>query len=89
MYLYQYTNITRMKYFRYKILKYFNMNIERSKSFCTNFRKIQTFQLPDIFGRSIISVTLNVFYMLYYKTFKVSELLDEIWSCLVIRYFGI
>ena len=87
MYLYQYTNITRMKYFRYKILKYFNMNIERSmKILLHKFQKIQTFQLPDIFGRSIISVTF--IYMLYFKTFKVSELLDEILSCLVTRYFG-
>ena len=63
------------------------MNIERSmKILLHKFQKIQTFQLPDIFGRSIISVTFN--YMLYYKTFKVSEL-DEIWSCLVMRYFGI
>ena len=49
-----------MKYIRYNIQKYFNINIEKIKILSKKFQIIQKFQLHNISSKFILSIMMRI-----------------------------
>ena len=87
MYLYQYTIRIEWNFSDIIFQKYLKNKYWKDQNPSNKFKIIQKFQLPNMSGRSIMSVLHNVLYI------KLSKYLiyfgSLIWRCLVIRYFNI